>query len=116
MKRGVIDTEYLFNEAFKPIIDSLNLIADKKKGQNIQSLKGEEDNNLHKTSVHQFTHFFEILPEHRIYDKTYYEKDNKKLQIGEYPVEFVGDSVIVVDNHKYNWTYGLWSLLSEKKY
>ena len=79
MKRGVIDAEQTFSETFKPIIEPLNLIVDKKsENQSIQrekhsdqSLKDEEADHFNKTSLYQFTHFFEIPAENRIYDKTY---------------------------------------------
>lgn len=118
MKRGVIDAEQTFNETFKPIIEPLNLIVDKtSENQPAQSSKVKEADYLNKTSLYQFTHFFEIPIENRIYDKTYglyFEKSIQRLQIGEYPVDFIGDTKIVVNDHKYSWTFGLWSLLCEK--
>lgn len=122
MKRGVIDAEHSFNETFKPIIEPLTLIADSKsEKQSVQSenpvIENDEEDNLHKKSIYQFEHFFDINPENRLYDKTYglhFDKTSKNLFIGEYPVEFIGDSHIIIDNHKYKWTFGLWSLLCEK--
>lgn len=115
IKRGVLDYEHSVNETLKPIIDPLNTITEKiNDGENL--VDNKNDYNL-KTSLNQFTHFFEIPPENRIYDKTYglyFEKETHQLKIGEYPVEFINDNTIVVGDIKYRWTYGLWSILCEK--
>ena len=67
-----MDYEHSFNETFKPIIDPLNTIVDKsnntKSEENVLDSKNGYDL---KTSSNQFSHFFEIPPEYRIYDKTY---------------------------------------------
>lgn len=36
------------------------------------------------------------------------------MKIDEYLADFTGDTILVAVNNKYNWTYVLWSLLSEK--
>jgi hypothetical protein len=126
MKRGVIDSDNYFREAFKPIIEPLSIqsekniqcnsqpAAQKKKTESVCSSDEDDNDELNLT----FTNFLDNK-RHIIkrYDKSYgmyYDKASDSLKIGKHSVTFNHGNLLLLDKY-YPWTIGLWSLLCEKQ-
>jgi hypothetical protein len=125
MKRGVIDSDNYFREAFKPIIEPLGTRSEKNTLYNSQSteLKNTEDicisddDNGNESNL-SFENFLNNKrPKSIRYDKSYglhYDKASDSYKIGKHSVTFSHDNLVLL-NTFYPWTLGLWSLLCEKE-
>lgn len=127
LKRGVLDSEHTFNETFKPIIEPLNRIVNNSDANKGSRMLDNEMSNLENSQhdveatsnsqLEEFNNFVSISPNKRTYDQSYgmhYDKADKELKIGSYPISIENDKLRVVDQ-VYDWTPGLWSLLCEKE-
>lgn len=115
MRRGVIDSDNYFRETFKPIIDPLNTIIEKKNSENA-SFPQNINNDIEEDSEFAFEHFLKSSPQSRKYDKTFglnYDEVENTLKIGNVPVTIKGNNLCILDKI-FPWTYGLWSLLCEQ--
>lgn len=125
MKRGVIDSENYFREAFKPIIEPLSTHVKENAICNTRSTKlenksetlctSEEDNDDELNSAYE--HFLNNRPKSTRYDKSYgmhYDKDSNLYKIGKYSVTFSHGKLLLLNKY-YEFTPGLWSLLCEKE-
>ena len=117
MKRGVIDSDNYFRQAFKPIIEPLNTIIENKNNDSkLQKIINNEYNDEDDQALSNFAHFLNTSPQSRVYDKAFglhYDEKDKQLKIANVPVTINDDHLHVLDK-KYSWTPGLWSLLCEK--
>lgn len=123
MKRGIIDSDNYFREAFKPITEPLSTKIEKNTSCNLQLAdyknaetsytSGEnEDDELNST----FVNFFE-RPKSQRYDKSYglhYDRTSDSYKIGDYSVTFSHGNLQLLNKY-YPWTLGLQSLLCEKE-
>lgn len=127
LKRGVLDSEHTFNETFKPIIEPLNRIVNNSDANKVSNMSDNETSSLENSrydveantnkQLDEFNNFVSISPNKRTYDQSYgmhYDKANKQLKIGSYPITIKNDKISVADQ-VYDWTPGLWSLLCEKE-
>ena len=117
IKRGVVDSDKYFRETFKPIIEPLNTIVEKKNLSSIQNNDNSDDDDNDGISEPGFKHFFNAPYESRRYDKAFglhYDKYDDKLKISNFPVTFINHNLHVAGKY-FPWTIGLWSLLCEKK-
>jgi len=125
MKRGVIDSENYFREAFKPIIEPLSTHAKQNTLCNTQSTElenksepscsSEEDNDDELNSTYE--NFLNNRPKSARYDKSYgmhYDKDSDSYKIGKYSATFSHGKLQLLNKY-YEFTPGLWSLLCEKE-
>ena len=123
MKRGVIDSDNYFREAFKPITEPLCIRAEKNTSCNSQPVEiknsetscvSDEDND---DKLNSFINFFNKRPKSKRYDKSYgmhYDKASDTFKIGDHSVTFSHGNLQLL-NRYYPWTVGLWSLLCEKE-
>ncbi|KAE9521509.1 hypothetical protein AGLY_018108 [Aphis glycines] len=120
MKRGIIDSDNYFREAFKPIIEPLSNQTEKNT-QPADEIKpktsgvSDYDNNNELNS--SFSNFFNKRPTSKRYDKSYgmyYDKASDSYKIGGYSVTFSHGNLQLFNKY-YPWTEGLWSLLCEKE-
>ena len=123
MKRGVIDSENYFREAFKPIIDPLSTRIEKNSQCNSQqadqknmetSCTSDEDDDKLKSSFENFIN--NKRPTSQRYDKSYgmyYDRTSGLYKIGDNSVTFSHGNLQLLNKY-YKWTEGLWSLLCEK--
>jgi len=123
MKRGVIDSDNYFREAFKPIIEPLSTHIGKnnqcnshpaeQKNTETSCSSDEYDDELNSS----FANFFHKRSKIQRYDKSYgmyYDKTSDSYKIGEHTVTF-NHGNLQLRNRYYRWTKGLWSLLCEKE-
>lgn len=125
MKRGVIDSENYFREAFKPIIEPLsehrkqNTICNtqptelKNKSETSCTSDEDDDNELNSS----FENFLNNRPKSTRYDKSYgmhYDKDSDSYKIGKHSATFSHGKLLLLNKY-YQFTPGLWSLLCEKE-
>ena len=123
IKRGVIDSENYFREAFKPIIEPLSTCMEKnnqcnphpadQKNTETSYTSDEDDCELNSP----FTNFLNKRPTLQRYDKSYgmyYDKASDSYKIGDHPVTFCHGNFQLINKY-YKWTKGLWSLLCEKE-
>lgn len=120
MKRGIIDSDNYFREAFKPIIEPLSnqtekntQPADEIKPETSDVSDDDNDNELNSS----FSNFFNKRPTSKRYDKSYgmyYDKASDSYKIGGYSVTFSHGNLQLFNKY-YPWTEGLWSLLCEKE-
>lgn len=125
MKRGVIDSENYFREAFKPIIEPLSTHAKQNEICNTQSTvlenksetsctsEDDDDNELNSP----FENFLNNRPKSTRYDKSYgmhYDKNSDSYKIGKHSVTFSHGKLLLLNKY-YKFTPGLWSLLCEKE-
>jgi len=123
MKRGVIDSENYFREAFKPIIEPLSTRIEKNSHCNLQqadqknmetSFTSDQDDDKLNSSFENFLN--NKQPTSQRYDKSYgmyYDKTSGLYKIGDNLVTFNHDNLQLLNKY-YKWTEGLWSLLCEK--
>ena len=124
MKRGVIDSEIYFREAFKPIIEPLSIRSEEKiscdsqpfdqKNTEISYISDEDDDDKLNSS---FLNFFNKRPKSRRYDKSFgmiYDRASDSYKIEDHPVTFSHGNLQLL-NRYYPWTLGLWSLLCEEE-
>ena len=123
MKRGVIDYENYFREAFKPIIELLSTRIEKNSQCNLQlaeqkntetSSTSDEDDDKLNSSFENFLN--NKRPTSQRYDKSYgmyYDKTSGLYKIGDHSVTFNHGNLQLLNKY-YKWTEGLWSLLCEK--
>jgi len=124
IKRGVIESDNYFREAFKPIIEPLSTKIEKNITCNLQPAdyekmetsysngEDEDDGELNSS----FTNFFKRPKSHR-YDKSYglhYDKASDSYKIGDHFVTFSHGNLQLLNKY-YPWTLGLQSLLCEKE-
>ncbi|CAI6371825.1 unnamed protein product [Macrosiphum euphorbiae] len=125
MKRGVIDSEKYFREAFKPIIEPLSTHVKQNVICNTRSTElenkaetpciSEEDNDDELNSSYE--NFLNNRPKSTRYDKSYgmyYDKDSDSYKIGKHSVTFSHGKLLLLNKY-YQFTPGLWSLLCEKE-
>ncbi|KAE9523731.1 hypothetical protein AGLY_015872 [Aphis glycines] len=120
MKRGIIDSDNYFREAFKPIIEPLSnqtekitQPADEIKPETSDVSDDDNDNELNSS----FSNFFNKRPTSKRYDKSYgmyYDKASDSYKIGGHSVTFSHGNLQLFNKY-YPWTEGLWSLLCEKE-
>ncbi len=124
MKRGIIDSDNYFREAFKPIIEPLNNQTEKNtqcnthptdeiKPETSDVSDDDNDNELNSS----FSNFFNKRPTSKRYDKSYgmyYDKASDSYKIGGHSVTFSHGNLQLFNKY-YPWTEGLWSLLCEKE-
>ena len=123
MKRGVIDSENYFREAFKPIIEPLTTRIEKnsqcnshltdQKNMETSCTSEEDDDELNSS----FSNFLNNRPKSTRYDKSYgmyYDKESDSYKIGRNTVTFSHDNLQLLSKY-YKFTPGLWSLLCEKE-
>ena len=116
MKRGVIDSDNYFREAFKPIIGPLSMRAEEKilcdsqpvdrKNKGISYVSDEDDDDKLNSS---FLNFFNKRPKSQRYDKSYgmhYDRASDSYKIGDHSVTFSHGNLQLLDRY-YPWTYGL---------
>lgn len=118
LKRGVLDSEYTFNETFKPIIEPLNMLVNDNKMNNVidEELSVTTNEENADPQLYEFNNFMKLPPNRRSYDPSYgmrYDNMDNQLKIGNFPV-FIANNKIYVADKDYDWTPGLWSLLCEK--
>ncbi|KAF0748598.1 Uncharacterized protein FWK35_00024652 [Aphis craccivora] len=98
IKRGIIDSDNYFREAFKPIIEPLNNHTEKNTQCNTQpadeikpetsDVSGDDNDNELNSS---FSNFFNKHPTSKRYDKSYgmyYDKASDSYKIGGHSVTF----------------------------
>lgn len=125
MKRGVIDSENYFREAFKPIIEPLSTHVQQNEICNTRQTElenksetpciSEEDNDDELNSSYE--NFLNNRPKSTRYDKSYgmhYDKDSESYKIGKHSVTFSHGKLLLLNKY-YQFTPGLWSLLCEKE-
>ena len=125
MKRGVIDSDNYFREAFKPIIEPLSSRSEKnslcdsravklKKTETVYTSDEDIDDELNSS----FENFLNNKrPISKRYDKSYglhYDKASGSYKIGKHSVTFSHGNLLLLNTY-YPWTKGLWSLLCEKE-